>query len=629
MATTLNWQHFGKGLLGTLLVSVILAACSTTAPDAPSTPDLGVVVTNLESGDQVDFSTITVSCEIGSAVTQASYSLNGGEPIPMTFTSRNYDFSVEGLIPGMNTIEIIVDDDNPSTASVTIIIEVDFGGDSGKDRDFIALTDHNTLLTFSSDDPDDTTGVALMGVKGTLLGIDYRPANGLLYGLDTTNTLYTIDPETGAAKEGKTLNVAFRGGSFSGFDFNPMADRLRITGLNDQNFRVNVDTGEVTVDGTLAFRDGDKNEGASPTVTASAYRNSVANANTTALYGLDAKRNVLVLQDPPNDGTLSTIGRRDLGFNVDEVAGFDIVTDSSSNYGRYHTSDMAYALSENRLYALGLTSGQSKFLAKLPRDTYIGLTVVIDAPEQQDDTPRDMVALGSYNTLAFFNSGKPDEVEKLRVRGVRGTLLAIDYRPATGVLYGLSSSDRVYTIDTQTGRATEARRLNLRFTGGSRSGFDFNPMADRLRLTNSREQNLRLNVDTNEDVLVDGPLRYAVGDANEGKNPAITASAYTNAFAMAPATELYGIDADLDVLVEQDPPNDGVLVTDGELGVDVGSEAGFDIVTDDPQDEGSNVAYLLSKGGLYKVDLDTGAATSIGSVSGSDYRGLAVVPAGY
>lgn len=627
MKLSTRWPHVTRGFLGTALTSALLAACSTAVPGAPATPALGVAITNLEDGDTVDFSTLTVSCEIGSAVTQASYSLNGGEPVEMTFSGASYDFSVEGLVEGQNTLALTVDDDDPATKGITIVIEIGFGGGRGdKSQDLIALSDHNTLVSFSADDPSDADSLSVQGLEGTLLGVDYRPANGKLYGLSTANHLYTIDPETGVATRVSTLSTPFEGGTLSGFDFNPMADRLRLTGSNDQSFRVNVDTGAVVMDGTLAYRAGDRNAGKNPAITASAYRNSVPNAPKTTLYGVDADLDTLVLQDPPNDGTLATIGRRGLGVDFKEVAGFDIVTKSSSSRGRYHSSDTGYAVSDSRLYEIGLTSGRSKDLGRLPKGTYIGLTAVLAAPAQVDATPRDMVALGDDNTLAFFNSGTPDKLEQRRVRGVYGTLLGIDYRPATGVLYGLDSRDIIYTIDPERARATEVRRLNVRFSGGSRSGFDFNPMADRLRLTNSNDQSLRLNVDTNDAVLVDGTLKYAADDANVGKNPSIVASAYTNAFGMAPATELYGIDSALDVLVEQDPPNDGTLVTDGKLGIDVTDEAGFDIVTDTPGDDSSNVAYLISSGTLYKVDLETGAATSIGKVPGGSYRGLAVVP---
>ena len=626
---TNHWQRKLGATVSVLLTVSVLAACSDSATETP--PGLAVTITGPADGAAVDSSTVTMSCEIGSAVTTASYSLNGGEPVPLTFTERSYSFEVEGLVEGENTVELTVDDDDPATAPITASARYRYDGGRGdaEPRNLIALDADNTLVLFSTEDPDDADSVEVDGVNGTLLGIDYRPANGLLYGLTDTNTLYTIDPVTGDATVVSTLNMSFEGGSISGVDFNPVADRLRITGGNDQNFRVNVDTGEVTLDGTLTYADGDENEGDGPSVTASAYRNSVAGAEETALYDIDAELDILVLQNPPNDGTLQTIG--ELGFDVDEVAGFDIFTDSDSGSGtgRDRGSDTGYAVSEGQLYEVSLTRGRAKRLGNLPEGDYRGLAVMPEnaGNPEGDDTPRDMVALGRNNTLVVFNSGDPEDTDERRVRGVRGRLLGIDYRPANGLLYGLSSSNRLYVIDAEQGRAREVGRLDASFDGGSRSGLDFNPVVDRLRLTGTNDQNLRVNVDTGV-VIVDGDLAYAAGDENQGEDPAITASAYRNAFAGATATELYGIDAELNVLVEQNPPNDGVLVTTGELGFDVATEAGFDIVTDEPGDDDSNVAYVLSGGDLYKVDLETGASTSVGTVSGGSFSGLAVVPVG-
>lgn len=621
-----RWQRKLGATLGVLLTLSVLAACADNAAETPGAPALGVLITAPTDGATVDASTLTMSCEIGSAVTQASYSLNGGEPVPLTFTERSYSFEVDGLVQGDNTVVLTVDDDDPATAPVSASARYRYDGGRGDDekpRSLIALDDDNTLVRLSTDDPEDVDTVMVNGINGTLLGVDYRPANGLLYGLTDTDDLYTIDPVTGNATLVSTLNMPFGGGSLSGVDFNPVADRLRITGTNDQNFRVDVDTGEVTLDAALTYAAGDNNAGADPSVTASAYRNSVAGATETALYDLDAELDVLALQNPPNDGALQTVGK--LGVDFGEVAGFDIYTSSSD---RNRTSNTAYAVSNSQLYEVSLTRGRAERLGDLPKGNYRGLAVMPENAGEPagDDTPRDMVALGRSNTLVLFNSGNPEETDERRVSGVRGRLLGIDYRPANGLLYGLSSSDRLYVIDAARGRATEVSRQSARFGGGSRSGLDFNPVVDRLRLTGTNDQNLRVNVDTGA-AIVDGTLAYAAGDANAGQDPAITASAYRNAFAGATVTELYGLDAELDVLVEQNPPNDGTLVTTGALGFDVAAEAGFDIVTDSPGDDASNVAYVLSGGDLYKVDLDSGAATRIGAVSGGSFSGLAIVPA--
>src|SRR6266545_8120751 len=73
----------------------------------------------------------------------------------------------------------------------------------------------------------------------TLVGIDVRPANGVLYGLGVnaatdTATLYTISVLTGVAtivgSFGPVLGLDLPASGY-GFDFNPLpvADRIRVT----------------------------------------------------------------------------------------------------------------------------------------------------------------------------------------------------------------------------------------------------------------------------------------------------------------------------------------------------------------------------------------------------------------
>ena len=233
----------------------------------------------------------------------------------------------------------------------------------------------------------------------------------------------------------------------------------------------------------------------------------------------------------------------------------------------------------------------------------------------------EMIALDEANTLRRFSSARPAEVTTTKITDVAGTLIGIDYRPANRLLYGVSSSNDIYTIDPSSGVARSISTLTVAFDAGPNSGFDFNPQADRLRLVGSNGQNLRVNVDLGA-AAADAPLRYAAGDRNAGKRPAIAAAAYTNSVANAPATKLFDIDSDLDVLALQDPPNDGVLQTIGPLGADFGPRAGFDIVTEG----GIDRAFAVAESVLYEIDLATGAATRVGVVAGPASIGLTIVP---
>jgi hypothetical protein len=232
-----------------------------------------------------------------------------------------------------------------------------------------------------------------------------------------------------------------------------------------------------------------------------------------------------------------------------------------------------------------------------------------------------LTGLADGNTLVFFDSATPGSVTTIGVSGtnLNSALLGIDYRPATGQLYGLSSTG-IFTIDPSSGNATLVNNIGATFTGGTASGVDFNPAADALRITGSNGQNLRIPVGGTGTPVTDGNLAYAASDGNAGVSPSITASAYTNSFAGAPAgrtTQLFNIDSNLDVLVLQNPPNNGTLTTIGSLGVNVGSVGGFDIFS---PSNGVNTAFAAfapnrsTAANLYTIDLGTGAATSLGQI---------------
>ncbi len=233
---------------------------------------------------------------------------------------------------------------------------------------FVALTSNNTLVRYNSNNRSFSNPIRVSGTgNGTLLGIDYRPADRLLYGLTDANEIYTINPSTGAATRVSRLSTKFEGGFQSGVDFNPQVDRLRVVGSNDQNFRINVDTGEVTVDKDLTF----PNPNQDPNITAEAYDQSFAGVAdptrpTPELYGIGYNSNFLVEQDPPNDGTLRYVGS--LGVNIAPIAGFDIFTDSRRN-------DTGYVLSGSSLYTVNLDNGTARKVLSVPNGGFIGFSI--------------------------------------------------------------------------------------------------------------------------------------------------------------------------------------------------------------------------------------------------------------
>lgn len=236
-------------------------------------------------------------------------------------------------------------------------------------------------------------------------------------------------------------------------------------------------------------------------------------------------------------------------------------------------------------------------------------------------------AIDVDDNLMSFDSSTPNQIASARfVTGLaqNETLVGIDFRPATGQLYAIGSGNNLYTLDKTTGAATLVGS-GLGFSlSGSSFGFDFNPVPDRIRLVSNTDVNLRLNPDTGTLAATDTPLAYAVGDPNEGKNPSVVGSAYTNSFPGATSTTLYGIDSVLNVLVSQVPPNNGTLNTIGSLGVNATDLTGFDIFN-------VNTAYAALQTGLggtsefYTLSLTTGTATLVGEISGGTWiRDIAV-----
>jgi hypothetical protein len=260
----------------------------------------------------------------------------------------------------------------------------------------------------------------------------------------------------------------------------------------------------------------------------------------------------------------------------------------------------------------------------------VGLVLgVSPAPHAYAAGGSTIYALTNTNELLRLDSAAPGTIlSTVSISGLQvgENLLGIDFRPASGQLYALGSTSRLYIIDLGSGAATQvgagpfAPALN-----GTSFGFDFNPVVDRVRVVSDADQNLRLNPITGALAGADTSLTYAAGDPNAGANPNLVGLAYNNNAAGATITTLYGIDSSLDILVIQNPPNNGTLNTIGPLGFDTSGAVGFDIAT-----SGTGFASLQVGGlaGLFTIDLATGTATSVGSIGtgATAIRDIAVAP---
>ncbi len=235
--------------------------------------------------------------------------------------------------------------------------------------------------------------------------------------------------------------------------------------------------------------------------------------------------------------------------------------------------------------------------------------------------------LNDAGELIGFDPANPAQVDsRVAISGdaAGDDILGIDFRPETDELYAAGASSTIYTIDPASGVATAEGQTDPAIEG-SLAGFDFNPMANAIRIVTDTGQNLRLtDLDEGISTTVDGELAYAEDDENAGGQPAVVGAGYTNNVPDADATMLFDIDLATGSLLQQDA-NPGILSTIGPLGVEVTGNAGFDIAA--PNDD----AYAVlqpSEGqpsSLYQIDLDSGAATPIGAIgAGEVVRGFAI-----
>lgn len=212
----------------------------------------------------------------------------------------------------------------------------------------VGLVGDRTLVMFDTETLAVSGTMEVAGVD-SLLGFDLRPSDNTLVGVTPDMVIVSIDTATGEATEMATMDTALPVADQPVIvDFNPMADKLRfMTGTT--NHRVDVDTGAVTVDGSLDWQEGDMHVGETPAIAAAAYMNSYGTPDATAMYDIDSTIVAVIQQVSPNDGTLGAIGT--LGIEAPEANyAFDIqTTEAQENTG--------WLVNGSTLYTVDLDTG--------------------------------------------------------------------------------------------------------------------------------------------------------------------------------------------------------------------------------------------------------------------------------
>jgi Ca2+-binding RTX toxin-like protein len=547
----------------------------------------------------------------------------------------------------------------------------------------------SNLVSFDPANPTVGTTIGITGLTmgDTLVGIDFRPQNGLLYGLGIgsgpagTATLYAISARTGQATAiGAPITFVDAGGnplpitgSNFGFDFNPTVDRIRVTTDTGLNFRINPNNG-APVDGNAGAPgtqpDGSIN-GATTTVDASAYTNNQPNVAVTTLYSLSAATDQLFIQNPPNNGTQTvpisiTLNGNPLDFSG--ANGFDIPTGVNVMTNNAVASGSGLALLTvggiTGLYSIDLTTGAANKVGNV-----LDGTTPANGLANQNDLGGGIpaIALSADGTqLVRFNTATPGATVSVALTGISvgEVVVGIDFRPQTGQLFAFAVNDAantgtIYQVDPQTGAATAVGPVGqVAFVDASTAnpvdlpaasagyGMDFNPTVDRIRVTTDTGLNFRIN--PNNGAPVDGNAG-AAGINPDGvinglptDSTGVSANAYTNSFGqplIGGVTTLYTLDAVSNSLFIQNPPNNGtqtaqVMVKLGASPLDFTSVNGFDIpagvtVTSNNSPAGLGFGFAsLTVGGatsLYMISLASGDAFNLGAIgSGIATAGLAL-----
>lgn len=258
----------------------------------------------------------------------------------------------------------------------------------------VGLDTLDRLLKFYSNHLAEVEAVPITGLTPGehMAQIDYRPATGELIGLSDLDRLYRVDAGTGAASLLANLSSALPPAQRA-IDFNPFVDRIRVVTTFEGNFRINPLDGNLFTDQDLQYPVEDINSALNPDVVAIGYDNNYVNTGATNVYGIDTASQSLVLINPPNNGTLHTVGK--LGLTATDLAGFDF----SGRTGVAYAAMSANNQNRASLYTISTATGAATLVGP------IGAGVVL----------RDMTIAGFAHSADTNLSGSISLSELLRV----------------------------------------------------------------------------------------------------------------------------------------------------------------------------------------------------------------------
>ena len=246
----------------------------------------------------------------------------------------------------------------------------------------LALTADQRLLSFRECKPtrsDQIGSVSGLQAPDTMLvGIDFRVQDGQLYGVGNGGGIYTIDTTTVVATLVSQLTVPLDGNIF-GVDFNPAANALRIISDTGQNLRhpfAGPLMFQTQTDLTLNYP-GPPAINPATGLTGAAYTNNDLDLNTgTTLFDIDTSLNQVVIQSPPNAGSLVATGL--LTVDADTAVGFDIYTELQNNVAINNSGFASLVVGGvPGFYRVSFLTGQA-FLINSFDDAVIDIAIPLD-----------------------------------------------------------------------------------------------------------------------------------------------------------------------------------------------------------------------------------------------------------
>ena len=99
-------------------------------------------------------------------------------------------------------------------------------------------------------------------------------------------------------------------------------------------------------------------------------------------------------------------------------------------------------------------------------------------------------AITGGTQLVHFNVATPGTLSSpIPISGLQlgEIILGIDFRPASGHLFALGSTSRIYTVSTTTGIVSQIGASGAFALSGAAFGFDFNPTVDRIRVVSDTD----------------------------------------------------------------------------------------------------------------------------------------------